>query len=218
MSEIPRIEIREVNIPKIPIWKLYVPTLDIIYKPKVDIPGCVRVHRNNLPSLIDNDKDEYGTYSECGNFIIPSFEPLQYNPNEFTYTESKTPNKQEKEFVDSKDQSGQYIPPKDKKDVFVECPGKKDQKIGDYRNEKRISRVSGHKRSEDGTECITLYEDVTFIDSVLPSPSAALNVVTISLIAASSPLLIPAIKSLSKTVFKKILAKFDKKKTDKEKR
>jgi len=212
MTKIHRIEIREVNIPKIPVWELYVPTLDIIYKPKVDIPGCVRVHRNNLPSLIDNDKDEYGTYSECGNFIIPSFEPLQYNPNEFTYTESKTPNKQEKEFVDSKDQSGQYIPPKDKKDVFVECPGKKDQKIGDYRNEKRISRVSGHKRSEDGTECITLYEDVTFIDSVLPSPSAALNVVTISLIAASSPLLIPAIKSLSKTVFKKILAKFDKKK------
>ena len=213
MTKIHRIEIREVNIPKIPVWELYVPTLDIIYKPKVDIPGCVRVHRNNLPSLIDNDKDEYGTYSECGNFIIPSFEPLQYNPNEFTYTESKTPNKQEKEFVDSKDQSGKYTPPKNKKDdVFVECPGKKDQKIGDYRNEKRISRVSGHLRSEDGTECITLYEDVTFIDSVLPSPSAALNVVTISLIATSSSLLIPVIKSLSKTVFKKIFAKFNKKK------
>ena len=211
MTKIHRIEIREVNIPKIPIRELYVPTLDIIYKPKVDIPGCVRVHRNNLPSLIDNDKYEYGTYSECGNFIIPSFEPLEYNPNEFIYTEADTPKEQE-ETVTPTDQSGQYIPPKDKKDVFVECPGKKDQKIGDYRNEKRISRVSGHKRSEDGTECITLYEDVTFIDSVLPSPSAALNVVTISLIAASSSLLIPAIKSLSKTAFKKILAKFDKKK------
>ena len=212
MTQIHRIEIREVSIPKIPVWELYVPTLDIIYKPKVDIPGCVRVHRNNLPSLIDNDKDQYGTYSECGNFIIPSFEPLQYNPNKFTYTESATPNKQEQEFVETTDQSGKYTPPKNKKDVFVECPGKKDQKIGDYRNEKRISRVSGHLRSEDGTECITLYEDVTFIDSVLPSPSAALNVVTISLIAASSSLLIPAIKSLSKTVFKKIFAKFDKKK------
>ena len=209
--EIPRIEIREVNIPKIPVWELYVPTLDVIYKPKVDIPGCVRVHRNNLPSLIDNDKDEYGTYSECGNFIIPSFEPLQYNPNEFIYTEADTPKKQE-ETVTPTDQSGQYIPPKDKKIEFVECPGRKDQKIGDYRNEKRISRVSGHKRSEDGTECITLYEDITFIDSVLPSPSAALNVVIISLIASTTPLLIPVIKSLSKTVFKKILAKFDKKK------
>ena len=211
MSEIPRIKIREVNIPKIPVWKLYVPTLDVIYKPKADIPGCVRVHRNNLPSLIDNDKDEYGTYSECGNFIIPAFEPLEYNPSEFIYTKAKTPDNKE-ETVDTTDQSGQYIPPKDKKIEFVECPGKRDQKIGDYRNEKRISRVSGHKRSEDGTECITLYEDVTFIDSVLPSPSAALNVVTISLIAASSSLLIPAIKSLSKTVFKKILAKFNKKK------
>ena len=212
MTQIHRIEIREVSIPKIPVWELYVPTLDVIYKPKVDMPGCVRVHRNNLPSLIDNDKDEYGTYNECGNFIIPSFEPLQYNPNEFTYTESASPNKQEQEFVETTDESGKYTPPKNKKDVFVECPGKKDQKIGDYRNEKRISRVSGHKRSEDGTECITLYENVTFIDSVLPSPSAALNVVTISLIAASSSLLIPAIKSLSKTVFKKIFAKFDKKK------
>ena len=209
--KIHRIEIREVNIPKIPVWELYVPTLDVIYKPKVDIPGCVRVHRNNLPSLIDNDKDEYGTYSECGNFVIPSFEPLEYNPNEFIYTKADTPKKQE-ETVTPTDQSGQYVPPKDKKIEFVECPGKRDQKIGDYRNEKRISRVSGHLRSEDGTECITLYEDVTFIDSVLPSPSAALNVVTISLIAASSSLLIPAIKSLSKTVFKKILAKFDKKK------
>jgi len=211
MTKIHRIEIREIIIPKIPVWELYVPTLDVIYKPKVDIPGCVRVHRNNLPSLIDNDKDEYGTYSECGNFIIPSFEPLQYNPNEFIYTEADTPKKQE-ETITPTDQSGQYVPPKDKNVEFVECPGRKDQKIGDYRNEKRISRVSGHKRSEDGTECITLYEDITFIDSVLPSPSAALNVVIISLIASTTPLLIPVIKSLSKTVFKKILAKFDKKK------
>ena len=209
MTKIHRIEIREVNIPKIPIWELYVPTLDIIYKPKVDIPGCVRVHRNNLPSLIDNDKDEYGTYSECGNFIIPSFEPLEYNPSEFIYTEADTPKKQE-ETVTPTDQSGQYVPPKDKKDVFVECPGKRDQKIGDYRNEKRISRVSGHKRSEDGTECITLYEDVTFIDSVLPSPSAALNVVTISLIAATTPLLLNAIKPLVKQIVKKLTKKKDK--------
>ena len=209
--DIHRINIHEINIPKIPVWELYVPTLDVIYKPKVDIPGCVRVHRNNLPSLIDNDKDEYGTYSECGNFIIPSFEPLEYNPSEFIYTEADTPKKQE-ETATPTDQSGQYIPPKDKKIEFVECPGKKDQRVGDFRNEKRLERVSGHKRGEDGIECITLYEDITFIDSVLPSPSATLNVVTISLIAASSSLLIPVIKSLSKTVFKKIFAKFDKKK------
>ena len=211
MTKIHRIEIREVNIPKIPVWELYVPTLDIIYKPKVDIPGCVRVHRNNLPSLIDNDKDEYGTYSECGNFIIPSFEPLQYNPNEFTYTESKTPNKQEKEFVDSKDQSGKYTPPKNKKDdVFVECPGKKDQRVGDFRNEKRLERVVGHERSEDGTICTTIYEDVPFKDQYIPEVSTIVSTAVIGLVAASTPLLLNAVKPIVKQIVKKLTKKKEK--------
>ena len=75
--EIPKININKVEIHEIPIWKTNVPKKLNISKPIVDIPGCVRVHRNNLTSLIDNDKDEYGTYTECGNFSIPSFEPLQ---------------------------------------------------------------------------------------------------------------------------------------------
>ena len=211
MTKIHRIEIREVNIPKIPVWELYVPTLDVIYKPKVDIPGCVRVHRNNLPSLIDNDKDEYGTYSECGNFIIPSFEPLQYNPNEFTYTESKTPNKQEKEFVDTTDQSGKYTPPKNKKDdVFVECPGKKDQRVGDFRNEKRLERVVGHERSEDGTICTTIYEDVPFKDQYIPEVSTIVSTAVIGLVAASTPLLLNAVKPIVKQIVKKLTKKKDK--------
>ena len=81
----------KIEIHEIPVWKTDIQTLNNISKPIVDIPGCVRVHRNNLTSLIDSDKDEYGTYTECGNFSIPSFEPLQYNPNEFVYTQSETP-------------------------------------------------------------------------------------------------------------------------------
>jgi len=208
--DIHRIHINEINIPKIPVWELYVPTLDVIYKPKVDIPGCVRVHRNNLPSLIDNDKDEYGTYSECGNFIIPSFEPLQYNPNEFTYTESKTPNKQEKEFVDITDQSGQYVPPKDKKVEFVECPGRKDQRVGDFRNEKRLERVVGHERSEDGTICTTIYEDVPFKDQYIPEVSTIVSTAVIGLVAASTPLLLNAVKPIVKQIVKKLTKKKDK--------
>ena len=206
MTKIHRIEIREVNIPKIPIWELYVPTLDIIYKPKVDIPGCVRVHRNNLPSLIDNDKDEYGTYSECGNFIIPSFEPLEYTPNEFIYTETKPPN-EEKESVDTKNQSGRYIPTKDKKVEFVECPGRKDQRVGDFRNEKRLERVVGHERSEDGTICTTIYEDVPFKDQYIPEVSTIVSTAVIGLVAASTPLLLNAVKPLVKQIVKKLTKK-----------
>jgi len=207
--EIPRIQIREIIIPKIPVWELYVPTLDIIYKPKVDIPGCVRVHRNNLPSLIDNDEDEYGTYSECGNFIIPSFEPLQYNPNEFIYTEADTPKKQE-ETVTPTDQSGQYVPPKDKKVEFIECPGRKDQRVGDFRNEKRLERVVGHERSEDGTICTTIYEDVPFKDQYIPEVSTIVSTAVIGLVAASTPLLLNAVKPIVKQIVKKLTKKKDK--------
>ena len=101
MTEIPKFKINQIQIHEIPIWKFNNPVVNYINKPVVDIPGCVRVHRNNLTSLIDNDKDEYGTYTECGNFSIPSFEPLQYNPNEFKYTQSETPTNQDQEFVES---------------------------------------------------------------------------------------------------------------------
>jgi len=207
--DIHRIHIHEINIPKIPVWELYVPTLDVIYKPKVDIPGCVRVHRNNLPSLIDNDKDEYGTYSECGNFVIPSFEPLQYNPNEFIYTEADTPKKEE-ETLTPTDQSGQYVPPKDKKVEFVECPGRKDQRVGDFRNEKRLERVVGHERSEDGTICTTIYEDVPFKDQYIPEISTVISTAFIGLVAASTPLLLNAVKPLVKQIVKKLTKKKDK--------
>ena len=207
--DIHRIHIHEINIPKIPVWELYVPTLDVIYKPKVDIPGCVRVHRNNLPSLIDNDKDEYGTYSECGNFIIPSFEPLEYNPSEFIYTEADTPKEQE-ETLTPTDQSGQYVPPKDKKIEFVECPGRKDQRVGDFRNEKRLERVVGHERSEDGTICTTIYEDVPFKDQYIPEVSTIVSTAVIGLVAASTPLLLNAVKPIVKQIVKKLTKKKDK--------
>ena len=99
MTEISKFKINEIQIHEIPIWKFNNPVVNYINKPIVDIPGCVRVHRNNLTNLIDNSKDKYGTYTECGDFSIPSFEPLQYNPNEFVYTQSETPTNQKQEFV-----------------------------------------------------------------------------------------------------------------------
>ena len=110
--DIPRFDISKVEIHEIPLWKTDIQTLNNISKPIVDIPGCVRVHRNNLTSLIDSDKDEYGTYTECGNFSIPSFEPLQYNPNEFVYTQSETPQNQEQEFVQPTVEPPKYEPKK----------------------------------------------------------------------------------------------------------
>ena len=206
--EIPRFDINKVEIHEIPIWNPNVPILNNISKPIVDIPGCVRVHRNNLTSLIDSDKDEYGTYTECGNFSIPSFEPLQYNPNEFVYTQSETPQNQEQEFVQPTVEPPKYEPKKKKDDpLFVACPGKKDQRVGDYRNEFKLERVIGHERSEDGTECITLYESTKLIEQYIPNPPQLVSTAVIATVAASTPLLLNIVKPLVKNLIKKLTKK-----------
>ena len=206
--DIPNIKINKVEIHEIPVWKTDIQTLNNISKPIVDIPGCVRVHRNNLTSLIDSDKDEYGTYTECGNFSIPSFEPLQYNPNEFVYTQSETPQNQEQEFVQPTVEPPKYEPKKKKDDsLFVACPGKKDQRVGDYRNEFKLERVIGHERSEDGTECITLYESTKFIEQYIPNPPQLVSTAVIATVAASTPLLLNLVKPLVKNIIKKLTKK-----------
>ncbi len=210
--EIPKIEINDINIQKIRIWETYKPTLDLIYKPIVNIPGCVRVHRNNLPSLIDNSKDEYGTYSECGHFEIPHYEPLEYNPNKFTYIQSEKPPAQEQEFVPSSNEPPKWEPKNnDKNNKFlIDCPSPQNQRIGDFRNEKRLERVIGHKRSEDGNKCITQYENVAFKDQYIPEISSIISTAVIGLVAASSPLLLNIIKPLVKNLFKKFTKKKNK--------
>ena len=206
--EIPMININKVEIHEIPIWKTDVPILNKLHKPIVDIPGCVRVHRNNLTSLIDSDKDEYGTYTECGNFSIPSFEPLQYNPNEFVYTQSETPQNQEQEFVQPTVEPPKYEPKKKKDDpLFVECPGPKDQRVGQYASEFKLERVIGHKRSEDGSKCITLYEDVKFIEQYIPNAPQLISTAVIATVAASTPLLLNIVKPLVKNLIKKLTKK-----------
>jgi len=208
---VPEIKIPAINLPNIEI-----PETPYFTQHKLEgqIPGCNLFHRDlqitRNPSLLIADPN--GTFTTCPEGQIPSFDPIRFDMNELIYTESNPVQNK------TKRQETKVRPPlkeKKKEEETLPCPSKKDQRVGDFRNEKRLERVSGHKRGEDGIECITLYEDITFIDSVLPSPSAALNVVTISLIAATTPLLLPVIKGLSKTIFKKILAKFDKGKNNK---
>ena len=210
MTEIPKFKINEIQIHEIPIWKFYNPVINYINKPVVDIPGCVRVHRNNLTSLIDNPKDEYGTYTECGNFSIPSFEPLEYNPNEFKYTQAETANKTE-EFVTPTVEPPKYEPKKkEEKPLFVECPGPNDQRVVQYASEFKLERVSGHLRSEDGSKCITLYENVKFIEQYIPNPPQLVSTAVIATVAASTPLLLNIVKPLIKNLFKKLTKKKDK--------
>ena len=206
MTKIPKIEIKEVDIPKIRIWEIQRPTLDVILKPVVDIPACVDAHRNNLTGLIN--EDELGTYKACGTFDIPSFEPLEYNPANFIYT---APAKQKEQKQEQPPQQKPQITQK-KKDEELKippCPSNKEQKIGDFRNDKKLERVIGYERGQNGIECITLYEDVPFISQYIPSFKQFTGVFSLALVGCSAPIILNLVKPVVKNLIKKLTKKKD---------
>ena len=207
--DIPQIKIKEIDITKIRIWELQRPTLDIIYKPVVDIPACVDAHRNNLPSLIGKDKK--GTYQACGTFDIPSYEPLEYNPSQFIYTAPQSPQSQEpKEIIPEQPEVQQT---KKEKIKFEPCPPLKPQFMkGDYRNDKRIQRFDFYERIEtDGVvECVENWKEVPFRETFIGTPQTLISTTVLGVVAGGSALLAPVIKRLISTIFKQIKKKLNK--------
>ena len=97
------------------------------------------------------------------------------------------------------------IPEEEKDDIVIpECPSSKDQRIGDFRNEK-LERVIGHKF--DITRGITLYEDVPFKDQYIPSCPQFVGVFSLALVGASAPLVLQLVRPLVKQVITKLTKK-----------
>ena len=196
--KIPKVELPSIDIPETPYFTQH--------KLGGQIPGCNLFHRDleitRNPSLLISDKN--GTFTTCPEGQIPSFDPIRFDMNELIYTESNPVQNE------TKPQQRVSIPPpveKEKDFEEIECPGPKDQRIGDFRNEKRLERVVGHKRSEDGTICTTIYEDVPFKDQYIPEVSTIVSTAVIGLVAASTPLLLNAVKPLVKQIVKKLTKK-----------
>ena len=208
MTQIPKIEIKEVYVPKIKTWEVQPPILDLITKPVVDIPACVDAHRNNLTGLIN--EDELGTYQACGTFNIPSFEPLEYNPANFTYT---APAKQKEQKQQQPPQQKPQITQK-KKDEELKidpCPPKNPQfRKGDYRNDKRIERLVKYERSIDGS-CDPIWEKVPFRESFIGTPEGLISTTVLGVVAGGSALLAPVIQGIAKAGIKKLGKRFSKK-------
>ena len=199
MTKIPKIEIKEVYVPKIRTWEVQPPILDLITKPVVDIPGCVDAHRNNLTGLIN--EDELGTYQACGTFSIPSLEPLEYNPANFQFA---PPAKQQEQQQPQPPQQQQTQIPQKKKDKKLKippCPSNKEQKIGDFRNDNKLERVIAYERGQNGIECITLYEDVPFISQYIPSFKQFTGVFSLALVGCSAPIILNLVKPLVRKAF-----------------
>ena len=210
--EIPEIGIKEVNIPEVYIPEIYNPNpvLPITTNLEIDVAGCTYQHRDikntgNTQLLLD---DPNGVFSTCDS-LFPYFYPMDYTPDQLIISEEMPISSEQPAMPETK--TPEVEQPKEKEEVkFLECPSSKEQRVGDFRNEKKLERVIDHKRSEDGTRCITIYENVTFKDQYIPEVSTLVSTAVIGLVAASSPLLLNAVKPLVKQVVKKLTKKKDK--------
>ena len=211
--EIPEIGIREVNIPEVYIPEIYNPNpvLPITTNLEIDVAGCTYQHRDikntgNTQLLLD---DPNGVFTTCDS-VFPSFNPIDYTPDQLIITE-EIPISNEQPAMPEGEQA-KVTPPKDEKKIEIpECPSNREQRVGDYRNSKRIERVIGHKLSSDKTECLTLYEDVPFRESFIGSPEILVSTAAIGLVAGGSASLVPVIRGLFKSAIKQIQKRLEKK-------
>jgi len=202
--------------------QLEVPVVVNIGKPIVDMPGCVKVNKENVKNprnknkeLVNDDPKQNVVLCDGG---MPYYEPPDYQQNRLTWT-TVTPEQPEADGIDSETPDvptpelpgAPTIPPTTSEEK--ECPGPGDLRVGDYATSGN-EKVIGHEWNDDQTKCITLWEDVGVVEKYLPSPQIVSTTATIAVVATSSALLAKPIADLLmkvvKPVVKKLMAKVQK--------
>ena len=82
MTEIQEIVIPEIHSINVPIFVPSTSTFLDVPLPNINLPGCVKTHRDVRPTntaIIDDD--ENGSFYSCPpGHEIPSYVPIDYNP------------------------------------------------------------------------------------------------------------------------------------------
>ena len=216
-------DVRGLDIPENRIWlhttseavPPEVPVVVNIGKPIVDMPGCVTVHKENLKQrsknkmLVNDDPKGNTTLCDSG---MPSFQPVDYQSQGLTWT-TVVPEEPEPDGMNSEPPPepdittpSPEIPPTGGIETEKECPGPNDLRVGDYTTS-GDEKVSGHEWNVDETVCITLYEDVGFVEKYLPSPQIVTTTATIAVVATSSALLAKPLADLLLKVIKPLVKK-----------
>ena len=231
MSEIPRINIPNIAIPTFrtnEVWLNGVPfvpsndppvTLQLGF-PIVEMPGCVRMHKDNKDHItkmpFDHDlvnQDEKGSTTLCPHGEYPTFDAMDYTPEQILITQEVPPPPVQPPPTPPEFKPD-AIPKTENKEVL--CPGPAQLRVGDV-TQSGDERVVGHQLSADGKTCETLYEPTTAVEKYLPSINQTTTTVAIAVVAtagaAATPLLLrvfkPVITKLWKTFQKKLGKKVD---------
>ena len=223
-------EVNEINIPNIIIpnvvsresWIYGIPNIPSNHPPIttnigfpiVEIPGCVKMHKDNEDKItrlpFDKDlvnQDEDGVTTLCPHGEYPSYDAMEYTPEQLLITKETPPPP-----VAPPPTPPEFTPneiPETKQEV--PCPGPGQLRIGDV-TQSGDERVVGHRLIEGGKTCETLYEPTTVVEKFLPPLNQTSTVTALAVVAtagaAATPLLIrvirPIIKKIWTTIQKKV--------------
>ena len=226
MEPIQKIDIPNVTIPQFgtnEVWLNGVPFIPSNHPsvttqigfPIVEMPGCVKMHQDNQNHVtrmpFDHDlvnQDEDGVTTLCPHGEYPSYDAMDYQPEQLIITREVPPPPVEPPPTPPEFETD-AIPDTKKEDVA--CPGPGQLRVGDV-TQSGDERVVGHKLSDDGKICETLYEPTTLVEKFLPPLNQASTVTALAVVAtagaAATPLLIrvirPVIKKIWTTIQKKL--------------
>ena len=201
-----------------------VPVTEIIGSPVVNMPGCVKVHKENVKErnrnkmLVDDDPKGNTVLCDAG---APYYTPADYDYRGLTWQSLNSESDEVPEGIDTGDPPAPEIPdapPTPDTNVggtegTVECPPPNARRIGDL-NQAGTEKVVGYKLTPDGKICETQWEALSFTEQYLPSVPIVSTTATIALVATSSALLAKPLADLLlkvvKPVIKKVVAKVKK--------
>jgi len=197
-----------------------VPVTEIIGIPIVNMPGCVKVHKENAKNpknknkmLVDDDPKGNTVLCDAG---APYYYAPNYDARELSWQTIYTP-QEEADGLNTGDEppapdidtpEPPVTPPTTAEDV--ECPPKNARRIGDLSTSGE-ERVKEYKLTPDGKICETIWEPVPFVDQYLPSVGVVTTTAGIAAVATTSALLAKPLADLLlkviKPVVKKVLGK-----------
>ena len=217
----PHIHMHRIPYTNIPIHQVPV-TLQLGF-PIVEIPGCVKMHKDNINHVtrlpLDKDlvnQDEKGMTILCPHGEYPSYNAMDYTPEQLIITQEVPPPPVQPPPTPPEFKTD-AIPKDDYKDP--KCPGPNNLRVGDT-TQSGEERVIGHQLVPDPANpvkkiCETLYEPTTVLEKYLPPPNQASTVTALAVVAtagaAATPLLIRVIKPVIKKLWTTIQKKLGKK-------
>ena len=198
-----------------------VPVTVLAGTPIVNMPGCVKVHKENAKNpknrnkmLVDDDPKGNTVLCDAG---APYYQPADYDYRGLSWQSVYPESDEVPEGVDTGEPppapeieapSPPSTPGETAEDV--ECPPPNARRIGDL-NQAGTEKVIGYKLTPDGKVCETQWEAIGFAEQYLPSVPIVSTTATIALVATSSALLAKPLADLLlkvvKPVIKKVVAK-----------